>query len=440
MKTDFQTTGEGLLAYPETEQHAGRRAGHDVFCECEVRIGKGRQELLALESSWRTLAATLPDPCFIHSFDWQWLYLQHLAKNPDAIFYFSFFANGQAIAIFPLRRILRSVGRLHLWLWEQPSHPHLTLCDLLVSPEWVDSGLIRCLLKTLNEHTDRPWDALHFHHMLEDSAARNLLLAESPMLAHVEKTGHSMYFQCTDIDTALARCSREFRRNLRRQGRKLASRGEVGLTLARCGTELDTAFSEFLRLEASGWKGCEGKASAIACRPELVGFYSELKDRFAATNACLIALQTLDGVAIAAQLCLLTGSTLYIQKIAYDESWRAEAPGNQLLLKVIEYACATPEISRVSLVTGPAWAAGRWKPENLQLWEAFVFKSTPRGLGALAIRRLKTRLWEPGRMLWASIRNSLKNGRMATTKDRTGLGPGQTEPDPADNDSCGEKS
>lgn len=414
MKTNIQSTANCALLYTTAEQPMGETKKHEASHLLEVRVGRGTPELLALESHWRALAATLPKPTFIHDFDWQWSYLQHLASHPESTFYVSFFADGQAIAIFPLCRVRRSVGRLRLWLWELPKHPHLVLGDLLVSPEWTGSALIRHLLQALNEHIDLPWDALHFHNMLEDSVARHVLLAESPALVHLEKTGQSMYFQCNDLDTALANCSNQFKRNLRRQSRKLAQHGTVSLTLASQGAELDAAFAEFLRLESSGWKGDKGKASAIACHPRLLGFYEELKDRFAASNACLIALQKLNGVAIAAQMCFLAGNTLYIQKIAYDEAWRAEAPGNQLLLKVLEYACENPAISHVSLITGPAWAVGRWNPESCEVWEAYVFKNNLRGLGALTMRRIKTRLWEPGKLLWQRVRAGLKNGEDAT--------------------------
>jgi len=392
----------------------GEAKKHEAAQALEVRVGRGTPELLALEKHWRALAASLSKPALIHDFDWQWSYLDHLSSDPESIVYISFFANDQAVAIFPLSRVRRSVGRLRLWLWELPKHPHLVLGDMLVAQEWSRSDLIRRLLQTLDERLDLPWDGLHFHNMLEDSMARHLLLSESPALVHLEKTGQSMYFQCGNLETALANCSKRFKQNLRRQSRKLAQQGTVSLTLARQGTELDAAFTEFLRLESSGWKGRNGKASAIACHPRLLGFYRELKDRFAANNACLIALQKLNGIAIAAQLCFLSGSTLYIQKIAYDEAWKAEAPGNQLLLKVLEHACDNPAISHVSLITGPAWAVGRWNPESCEVWEAYVFKNNLRGLGALTMRRIKTRLWEPGKMLWKRVRGRLKSGEAST--------------------------
>jgi hypothetical protein len=93
---------------------------------------------------------------------------------------------------------------------------------------------------------------LHFPNLLEDSAILQLLKANNLARVHLEVTGHSMYFPCADIDQAMANCSASFKKNLRRQGRKLSQQGTVTLHLERQGAGLDAAFDDFLRLEASG--------------------------------------------------------------------------------------------------------------------------------------------------------------------------------------------
>lgn len=370
----------------------------------EVRVGRGLAELLALERHWRSLAGRLPQPFFIHAFDWQRAYLEHLEPHAEATLYVSFFDNGQAIAIFPLRRVRRTVGYIPMWLWELPTHPHLVLGDALIAPDWNTAALVRLLVATLNRRQGQSWDALHLPNLPDDAVAVGGRLAEALPWTHQERAGSSMHFECRELDAALANCSSGFRRNLRRQGRKLAQQGAVTLTLAHRGAELDAAFAEFLRLEASGWKGGSGKFSAISLHPRLLGFYADLKDRFGAGDACLISLLKLDGVAIAAQFCLLAGDTLYVQKIAYDEAWSAEAPGSQLLYRLLEYCCGEPRIRRLSLVTGPAWAVGRWNPESRDVWEVYVFKGSLTGLCGLALRRLKAQVWAPAKARWLRLR------------------------------------
>lgn len=359
------------------------------------RVGLGLPELQALEPHWRSLAAAQSPSRFMHAFEWQTAWLRNLAEDPKNVCYVSFFAGGRPIAIFPLCRVRRSAGRITMWLWESPKHPHLVLCEPLISPEWAGPELFRRLMAVLARFDPRPWDALHLPNLLEGSVATRLLQANRVRGAHLERTASSMYFNCRDMETALANCSNAFKRNLRRQGKRLAERGRVEFQLVREGDGLDAAFAEFLRLEASGWKGEGGRNSAIALHPRLRGFYGGLKEGFAARRACIVSLLKLDGNAIAAQFSLLSGGTLYIQKIAYDEAWHAEAPGSQLMLRVLEHCCADPAIGQLSLVTGPQWAVGRWNPESLAVWDAYVFRATPRGLGGLAMRRFKTGVWTP---------------------------------------------
>ncbi len=150
------------------------------------------------------------------------------------------------------------------------------------------------------------------------------------------------------------------------------------------GTALDQAFAAFLRLEASGWKGGGGRGSAIMLHPNLILFYQDLMKQFAADKRCLICLLKLDDKVIAAQFCVIAGRTLYLLKTAYDEAFGKIAPGSQLLHETLKYCCASKSLARLSLVTGPVWAASRWNPGVRDVWKAYVFNSTLVGLSACA--------------------------------------------------------
>ena len=410
MTGEFQISGDGALICSELMPDSAQAVPFDASTRIEERIGQGLGELLDLEMHWRALAGASTRRNFIHSFEWQLAYLRHLEPHPETTYYFSFFVSGHAIAIFPLRRVRRSVGHISHWLWESPTHPHLILGDPLIAPEWASPELIKRLLNTLERNTQLPWDALHLPNMLDDSVAMRLLKGSKLAWTHLEQTGQSMFFPCAGMSQALANCSTQFKRNLRRQGKKLGQHGQVSLNLAQGSAELDAAFEDFLCLEASGWKGGNGKSSAIRLHQNLHGFYRELKDRLGPVGACLIPRLMLDGVAVAAQFCLLVEDTLYIQKIAYDEAWHAEAPGNQLLYRLIEHCCHEAGIRQLSLVTAPAWAVGRWNPECQSVWETYIFKASPRGFGGLVMRRFKTRLGVPAQALWKRACSTLGHG------------------------------
>jgi CelD/BcsL family acetyltransferase involved in cellulose biosynthesis len=196
------------------------------------------------------------------------------------------------------------------------------------------------------------------------------------------KVGSSMSFPCLDFATLADRMSTKFKRNLRRQARKLSLFGTVSVDWIDDPHCLDGAFREFLETEASGWKGPNAYGSAISLNPRCIGFYRYLLHHFSGAGHVLIGTLRLGEQVIAAQYCLLSHGTLSVLKIAYDEAYRTAAPGHHLLYATLQYCCETPEIERLSLVTGPAWAPGRWKPDSKDVWDVHVFNESPRGIAA----------------------------------------------------------
>lgn len=357
----------------------------------EVRIGRGMEALLALQGDWATIAATQPDACFHHSYAWHLSYLRNLEQDASSVHFFSFFRNGRPVAIFPLRRSRRRAvtGTPFLWVWELPFHPHMNLCDCIIAHHEDGAALLRLLVDTLGRRKYMPWDALHLPNLLDD--AQVLCALRSGVLSRtlLVRASESMYFRCDDIGSAMCNCTKKFKRNLRRQRNKLDQLGRVEVSLVQDRTALDQAFAAFAQLEASGWKGGSGRGSAILLHPNLRMFYQDLMQHFAADQRCLISLLKLDGIVIAAQFCVIAGRTLYLLKTTYDETLGPVGPGNQLLHEVLRYCCESKLLVRLSLVTGPAWAVGRWNPDVHQLWKAYVFNSSPRGISAYVAARLR---------------------------------------------------
>lgn len=357
-----------------------------------LHVGRGLAGLAALRADWIMLAQALPDGRFHHQYEWYLSYLRHLEQDPSSVHFFAFFRERRAVAIFPLRWTRGTLSRMAVRIWELPSNPHMNLCDALIAPEENVAVLFARLLEALRD-LRRPWDVLHLPNLLDGAAALRALRTASPARTLLARTGQSMYFPCADLDSALGNTTKEFRRNLRRQRRKLEQRGRVEAALVREAEALDDAFADFLEIEASGWKGGAGRGSAIKLHPPLSGFYRELIAEFGAGNRCLINLLKLDGKTVAAQFCLLFGNRANLLKIAYDERFSAEAPGSQLLHEMLSHCCAAPSLDELSLVTGPAWAVGRWNPEAHAVWTARVFNATPRGLAVHAMTHLRT-IWE----------------------------------------------
>jgi len=132
----------------------------------------------------------------------------------------------------------------------------------------------------------------------------------------------------------------KFRQNLRRRRRRMAEQGEVQYALvdAKDGKALDTALADLFEIEASGWKGREG--TAIALRPELVGFYTQIARDAARRGALALGTVRLAGKVVAAHLSVVHGRRHFLIKIGYDESLHEYSPGQQMVSEAIRDSCA----------------------------------------------------------------------------------------------------
>lgn len=369
----------------------------------EARWADGMPALLEQRADWNRLVLGLRDPRFFHEHAWHASYLAHLEADTDRVHVVSLLRDGRVVALFPLRRVRRTVAGIELNVWELPHAPHVDLCDILVARS-EDSAALMCeMVRALSRRCEFPWDALHLPRMLDDSVALRAIQAAPLSFVQLARSGRSMYFRCDSLADALRDVTPQFSRNLRRQRRKLDRHGRTEVALVREPGELPAAFDDFLRVEASGWKGTCGCGSAIALHREVEGFYRELALRFGAERRCAINLLRLDGRPIAAQFGLLDNRRLNLLKIAYDEAYAAEAPGSRLLHDVLTHCCDAGDIDELSLVTGPSWASGRWNPQAHDVWSAWVFNASPRGLAAYTALRLKP--------VAAAARKALAGGR-----------------------------
>ncbi len=355
---------------------------------------RGRDGLNAIAPQWAAVSAGLLATRFYQYYEWFQSYLETLEPCPDAVRFFVAYRADAPVAIIPLRIARLRIGAIVIRLLESPGDPHMPLFDILCREDVSCRAVLGELVRFLRTHARLKWDALRFRNIPEDS---RLLGAPVPggALAHREVTGACDFFECRDdYDGISARFSKNFRANLRKARNRLIEHPDVAFQCVTDRDELPAALREFVAIEASGWKGTGGTATAIELRPELVAFYRALTVRFSAIGKCRINLLVLNGQTIGAEFCLLDDDTLYLLKIAHDESHAHLSPGNLLLEWVLQNVEAEPAIRFVSLVTDSAWHAD-WKPRSHRICKLTMCNRTLRGLalnGYLRTRQLLRRM------------------------------------------------
>ena len=181
-------------------------------------------------------------------------------------------------------------------------------------------------------------------------------------------------------------------KNLLRFERKLTnSDSGLQLQIIKEKTEIQEALDQFYRVEASGWKAKAG--SAIGINTDIREFYDQSWKSFANTGNGVVFLLTTEEQCIAAGVAYLKNNTVYLHKIAYDESLAKLSPGSILVKRIVEYAMAQEEIMKICFNTNPGWIS-RWHPDIAQLWAIQAFNSSVKGqlirIGSFFYRNLKS--------------------------------------------------
>ncbi|MBV9660560.1 MAG: GNAT family N-acetyltransferase [Acidimicrobiales bacterium] len=150
-----------------------------------------------------------------------------------------------------------------------------------------------------------------------------------------------------------AALSKDRRRKLAQQRRRLAD-GIGPLELVdRAGDQ--AAVKEFLRLEASGWKGVRSDGQAFGRRPQSVDFFHELCERFTAEGRLSLLSFEAGGRPVAMLCCLRAGQGMFTYRIGHDESLAQYSPGIQAFMATLEHFYQK---------TDAAWIDSSTTPEN----------------------------------------------------------------------------
>lgn len=345
-----------------------------------IEVFQGIDGLEALRSSWEEIVMNISSSRrFFHNWQWHMSHLKCLVPEPDSIHFFLFTKEKTPMAILPLQENLISVSGRKMKSLTFPQHSHVSICDLICHREALFLPLFHLLCEYLKYH-GYSWDMILIPHILEDSCAIRVLRDHRPPLFILRNEGVCNYLDASvKYETYASGLNRNFRKSLKRTVKLINQMNDAVFHIARNGPELKEGFKNFLDVEASGWKGAHGTASAIKLNPDLFSFYLELIALFSDRGQISIATLKAEGKCVAALFSILVDRTEYILKIGYDEDFKRLSPGNYLHDSFIRYCMADHSIKEVNYVTGPEWLA-HWKPLALKKSELYIFRGSVSGI------------------------------------------------------------
>ncbi len=154
--------------------------------------------------------------------------------------------------------------------------------------------------------------------------------------------------------------SKSIKKSVRRLNRRLEEQGEVSVITYHDNASSDELIEDFLRLEASGWKGEAG--TALACDQQNQDFFKEMVTRSIQRGKLSFLTVNLDGQPISMLCDMYSRGVGYAYKTAFDDQMRDYSPGLMAELHNIDYmheldlnlmdSCTDSENSTINRVWG----------------------------------------------------------------------------------------
>jgi CelD/BcsL family acetyltransferase involved in cellulose biosynthesis len=154
------------------------------------------------------------------------------------------------------------------------------------------------------------------------------------------------------------------RKKMRQDWNRLAALGQVEVTNRRDAADVAQDFEVFLGLEQAGWKGTQ--RTAILSSVADAAFSRLMIGNLASSGAASVALLTLNGTPLAAQVIMYCGTTAYTWKTAYDEAYGRYSPGALLVGRITDELLASREVERLdSCAAESSFMAQLWTGRRL---------------------------------------------------------------------------
>ena len=346
-----------------------------------IAIFRGRLGLLNIRQDWKEITdRMLGRRHYFHLWEWHRDYLETLVDDPDEAFFLVAYRAKIPMAVLPLCSSTMKQNWCELKILKLPHHKHMSLSDMICDPSPEHADIPGHLIEHLRSSMRTGWDMLLMRGILAESSTMSRWWAAVPRPRIQLVQDRCDTLSCVAYDELLGNVSKNFRNNLRKARNKLAKLPETKFDFVREPALLPEAFSHFIRVEASGWKGDKGTGTAIGLHEQLRSFYGKLMNSFGATGSCQINLLRVGDECIAGQFCLRLDATLYILKIGYSENHSHLAPGNMLLEECIRQSLMDVDpIQNWNLISGVSWH-NDWKPSHEAVCDLWIYNRTLRGL------------------------------------------------------------
>ncbi len=228
----------------------------------------------------------------------------------------------------------------------------------------------------------RAWPLIRIREVPENSPSMVHLSRGTGRLQAVKKVSASENYIPVPADYAAyhAGLSSNFRRQLKRGGKKLEELPEIAFLCREASRPQAENMRRFEEVEDAGWKGESG--SSVKATAGVSRLFALAAERFHEHGWMEWNFLESAGKTVGAHYAVRIKRTVFLLKIAYDEAHSACSPGNLLIEKTIQNAVSAGDVDEINCVADCAWHRN-WDMRNRLLYDLVILPKIP-VLSALA--------------------------------------------------------
>lgn len=304
--------------------------------------------------------------------DWYRNLVETVYSEHDAIRLYVLRQDGKVGAVLPLRAERARAG----WRIHSLSNFYTTLYEPALAPGLRGADLLP-LLAALRAEFPRI-AALTLAPMAPESQAHQALLEALRLdrFAAFEFFAFGNWYQPVRSDWPAYLAAREgsLRSTIKRMDKKFAAAGGV-LEVVTQPEDMAGAIAAYEQVYAASWK-----------KPEpFPRFMPGLLQTCAEKGMLRLGLARLDGRAVAAQVWIVGHGRAAIYKLAYDEQFKAYAPGTLITAMLMRHVIETDRVAEIDYLMGDDPYKKSWMGERRERWGIVAYNlRTASGLAGLA--------------------------------------------------------
>lgn len=341
----------------------------------QVEIVENLEGLTRYADDWNALAFQSPQRLPTLSYAWVSAYFENMLEPGETWRCLFALHDNRLIGLLPIVISQGSFLGFRQFRAKTPSNKHCFAVDFLSLPEY-QAEMIHILLSYLLRQEPNLYD-FSLSRLPETSPTLGILSDNQTrgLICVKDYDGNGSYLPITGgFESFTKNLSPNFSRNVAKSRKKLSKLPDNRVTFLTGSDANQESFRQFLKVEASGWKGKAG--TAILMSPQLVNFYDNLVRKLSSMGNLELHFLEAENKYIAAQMAVKMGRTLALLKIGYDESYSFCSPGNILFEKTVERAYASNDTDEINCITDMPWH-DNWKMLKRPYYNLWIYPRRP---------------------------------------------------------------